>query len=241
MTLGAASSITPATLRGLCRFLTNTLDNVSAFSDTNIDALLNLEQRLLQTEILQALNFDWKENTVDGSGSGSIALVDGDSTITFPTDMLQVDRVEVSYTGLTNSWVPATIVPLQAYSKGVLNNSEGAAIQGSHDKPIIHIRNKVFNLDPIPYQDVSGGLRVWGQTLITDLSDAGHEPVWEDAFHEIIAYGASNRWCAAKDMGGKADRLLTERAIKLQNMTEFYSMRVATEQPRLIPRHRSMK
>jgi hypothetical protein len=241
MQLGAASSITPATLRGLCRFLTNTVDNVAAFSDTNIDALLNLEQRTLQTEILTALNYDWKESTVDGTGSGSIALSAADSSYAFPTDMLQVDRIEISYTGMPNSWRQARVVPLQGMRGGVMNNSNDAAIMGSYENPIVFIRNKVLYLDPIPKQAVAGGLRVWGQTLVTDLSDTAHEPVFEKAFHEIIAYGPAATWCSAKENGRKGNDLLQKRMMKFKKMVEFYSTRTATEQPTLIPATRSMR
>lgn len=241
MQLGASSSVDITTLKGLSRFLTNTLDNVSAFSDAHITALLNLEQRLLQTEILKALNFDWKENTVDGAGSGLINLAASDASYAFPTDMLQIDRIEISYTGEANTYRKATIVPMQHFDLGISNTTNNASVQGTESNPLVYIRNKVLYLDPIPKVAVTGGLRVWGQTLITDLSDSAHEPVWEDAFHELIAYGASQRWCAAKDKNEKANRLATERASKFANMVEFYSTRNATDQPRLVASYRSMK
>lgn len=241
MQLGASGSITPAALRGLCRFLTNSMDNTAAFSDTNIDALLNLEQKTLQTEILAALNFDWKENTLDGSGSGSVTLTEGDNSTAFPTDMLEVDRIEVSYTGNTNSYRPVTIVKMQSITGGLTNTSDNAPIKGTYEAPIAYIRNKVIILDPIPYQTVSGGMKIWGVTLVEDLSDTTDAPVFESAFHEILAYGPSATWCLSKEKGNKAASLLTLRKSKFDNMVSFYSTRVATEQPILIPKSRSMR
>lgn len=241
MQRGATGSIVPSDLRGLCRFLTNTQDDVTAFSDTDIDALLNIESRLLQTEVLKALFSDWKENTVDGSGTGSINLTGGDNSVAFPTDMLQIDRIEISYTGQANSYRTATIVPLQGIDQAMSNTSNNAAIKGSRENPIVVIRNKVLYIDPIPPDTVSGGLKVWGQTLVTDLSAEGHEPVWEEAFHEILSYGSSARWLAAKEQHAKGDRIARDRQMKLTNMIAFYSNRVASAQPRMTPAYRSMR
>ena len=160
MQLGSASTTNPTDLLGLSRFLTGTLDNTSAFSDTNIIALLNLEYRNLQAEILSALNYDWKENTVDGAGAGLINLVASDNSYTFPTDMIQVDRIEISYTGVTNSYVEATIVPMQGVHPAISNTSNSASVMGSKGSPIVYIRNGSFYLDPIPDQAVTSGMKI---------------------------------------------------------------------------------
>ena len=52
MTLGAAGSTTPSTLRGFTRFKTRT--NSTKFSDTDIDALLNLYYHEFVNELLKA-------------------------------------------------------------------------------------------------------------------------------------------------------------------------------------------
>lgn len=241
MQLGAANSITPSDLLGLSRMLFGSLDNVNAFSDTNIKALLNIEQKSLQAAILAALNFDWKENTVDGSGSGSLNLTAGTASIAFPTDMIQVDRIEVSYTGTVNSYRKATIVPMQAFTSAVSNNSNHAPIEGTTERPLVYIRNKNFYLDPIPYQSVTDGFKVWGETLLTDLSGQTDEPVFESAFHEILAYGAAEVWAASKDKDSKANRLFTKKQQKIAEMIAFYSNHSAEKQPRINPVHRSMR
>lgn len=243
MTLGSSGNIVPSTLRGLSRFLTNTTDNTSAFSDTNIDALLNLKYRALQTELLAALNFDWKENTLDGSGNGSVTLTADDGTYSFPTDMIQIDRMEIDYAGNGDTFRPVTIVPLQAYGRAAVSNmSTGQReVRGTTENPVAYIRNKVIHIDPLPTNTVSGGIRIWGQTLITDLSGASDEPVFEEAFHEILAYDAAQTWAASKDSVGKANRLLQERDMKFRKMVEFYSNRVDTEQPTLSVPQRRMR
>lgn len=238
---GSASSIVPSDLLGLTRFLTGTLDNVSAFSDANIIALMNIEYRSMQTDLLSALNYDWKENTVDGSGSGSIALVADTNSYAFPTDMIQIDRIEISYSGDANSYVPAIIVPLQGMHDAVSNTQQNAPVIGTKHNPIVYIRNNVFYLDPIPDVAVSGGLKVWGQTLITDLAVGGVAPVFAPSFHEILAYRTAPIWLDSKDKSAKSNTVFQKGMLKFRNMVEFYSTRNATQQPTMQARVRSMK
>lgn len=242
MILGSSNSITPSDLLGFTRFLTGTLDNTSAFSDTNIIALLNLEYRSLQAKLLAALNYDWKENTVDGTGTGLINLVAADNSYVFPTDMIQIDRIEISYTGDVNTYVEATIVPLQGMHPAISNTLQNAAVMGSKSSPVIYIRNGSFYLDPIPDVSVTSGMKVWGQTLITDLAAASPSgaPVFAAAFHEILAYGAASVWAASNQIR-TADRLLQTKMLKFKEMVDFYSTRNATQQPVMVAKYRSMR
>lgn len=241
MTPGSASSITPSDLLGLTRLLTGTLDNVAAFSDTNIMALMNVEYRAMQAELLAALNYDWKENTVDGTGTGAISLTAADNSYAFPTDMIQIDRIEISYTGNTNSYVEATIVPLQGMDGGVSNTTDNAAVMGSKGNPVVYIRNNVIYLDPIPDLAVTSGMKVWGQTLITDLTVGGSAPVFASPFHEILAYRTAPIWLDSKEFQKKSDIVFQKGALKFKKMVDFYSTRNATQQPVMMARVRSMK
>lgn len=241
MQLGSANSITPSDLLGFTRFLTDTLDNTSAFSDTNIKALLNLEYRSLQAKILAALNYDWKENVLDATGNASINLVASTSQYSFPTDMIQIDRIEISYTGETDSYVIAETIPMQAMTNPLSNTSINSRILGTKTKPLVYIRDNKFNIDPIPDIAVTDGLLIWGQTLISDLSSASDEPVFADAFHKLIAYSAAAEWSGINSSPGKTQRLRIKEAELFEGLVDFYSTRDATEQPVLRPKFRSMR
>ena len=238
---GSSSSTTPSDLLGLTRFLTGTLDNTAAFSDTNILAIVNVKYRAFQAELLAALNYDWGESTLDGSGGGSIALVASDNSYSFPTDMIQVDRIEINFTGVSNDYHEAEIVPLQGMQGGVNNITNNAAIMGSKTRPVVYIRNGVFYVDPVPDTAVTGGLKVYGKTLISDLTVGGTAPVFAAPFHEILAYDASQVWCAANEMATKANRLLQERDMIFRKAVGFYSTRNATMQPVMQAKYRSMR
>ena len=240
MQLGGSSVITLTTLYGYTRFLTGTLDNTSAFSDANILALLNQSQRTLQTRLLAALNYDWKENTLDGTGNGSVALVADDNTYSFPTDMIQVDRVEINYTGESDGYVVADIVPLQGINRAVSNLDTNKSVFGTRNKPVVYIRNGVFYLDPMPDVAVSGGMKVWGNTLVTDLSESTSEPVFAEAFHKYPCLDAAWEW-ASVNKQDKANDLFQRRELLFQEMVDFYSTRIAVKQPIVQSKKRSMR
>lgn len=238
---GSASSITPSDLLGLTRFLAGTLDNVAAFSDTNILAILNIEYRTMQAELLAALNYDWGESTLDGTGSGSVSLTAADNSYAFPTDLIQIDRIELSYTGDTNSYVEATIMPIQGISGGLTNTSQNAAVIGSKGSPIVYVRNNIIYIDPIPDVTVSGGMKIWGKTLIADLTVGGTAPLFAAAFHEILSYRTAAVWCDGNELPKKGNQLFQKGLLKFNNMVGFYSTRNATEQPVMRAKVRSMR
>jgi len=238
--LGADDSITLSDLLGFSRFLTDTLDNTSAFSNANIKALLNLEYRSLQAKVLAALNYDWKENVLDATGNSSIDLVASTSQYAFPTDMIQIDRIEISYLGTTNSYVVAKTIPMQAIDNALTNTSNDASIQGTKSNPLVYIRDNKFNIDPIPDAAVTDGLKVWGQTLITDLSGSTDEPVFADAFHKLLAYSAAAEWSSVNKSAQRTQGLRFKEAELFEGLVNFYSTRDATEQPVMKAKSRSM-
>lgn len=233
MQLGSDSSVTPSDLIGLVRFLTGTKENTSAFSATDIKALLNLNYRRLQSRILAALNYDWKENTVDGTGTGLVNLVADQQNYSFPTDMIQIDRVELNYDGETDGFELARITPMQGIDRAISNLDEQNTIVGSHRSPVIYIRNNTLYLDPVPNQAVTGGMKIWGVTLITDLAQNTDEPVFSDSFHQLIAYPTARTWCGANDKRDKLVDLERMENIMFAEMVDFYSTRESTAQPRL--------
>lgn len=240
MQLGSDSSITPSDLLGLTRFLTSTQDNVNAFTDTEIKALLNLEYRELQAYILSKVMNDWNENTLEGTGNGLITLVDGTESYAFPSDMLTIDRMEINYTGGTNNWVLVDIRRMEGIKKAISNNDNDNEIVGTKEHPIAWLRDGYIYLDPIPNANVTGGLKVYCTILITDLSNSTDEPVFASPFHEILAYGAAISFLIANDKN-RANSLLGLKENKKQKMVEFYSKRQSNKLPRIRAKTRKFK
>lgn len=244
MVVGAASSTTVSTLLGLSRFLTDTLENVSAFSDQNILDLLNIEYREIQTFLLSQIMYEWKENTLNGTGNGLINLAAGTNNAAFPTDILTLDRVEINYTGDTNTWKKATVVKLGSISEAISNTANNAPIKGSKEHPIVWARDGRIYYDPVPDVAVTGGLKVFCTTLITDLvvgTGATSTPVFVGAFHQLLSYGPSIKWLETKEQFNKAAGLERKKATLLLQMVDFYSKRDSSESVGIRPRSRCMK
>jgi hypothetical protein len=244
MVVGASSSVDVSTLYGFTRFLTDTLENVSAFSDANILALLNIEYRETQTYLLSQIMFDWKENTLNGTGSGLINLVANTNNYAFPTDMLTLDRAEINYTGNSNSWKKVTTVKLGSIGQAINNTTNNNAIKGSKANPLAWARDGRIYVDPIADVAVTGGFKVYCTTLITDLAtgtDAAATPVFVKSFHQILAYGAAIRWLETKEQFNKAAGLEKKKISLLLQMVDFYSKRDSDDSVGIRPKARSMR
>jgi len=244
MQIGAASSILPSDLVGLTRFLTNTQDNVNAFIDTNIVALLNLEYRETQSYLLSQILYSWKENATDGTGTGLISLVSGTSLYSLPTDLMTIDRVEINYTGTDNGWVVVEPIKLDAIDGAINNTSGNSAIEFSKSRPKYWARDGYIHIDPIPDQSVTSGLKIYCTTVITDLliGGAGDQltPVFNASFHHILAYEPAIKWLTQKGRINEARELERKKIQARVDLVRFYSQRQGDEQVSLTAKSRNL-
>jgi hypothetical protein len=238
---GAASSVALDTLLGFTRFCAGTIDNINAFSDTQILALLNQKQKELQTFILSEVLNDWKEDTLEGTGNGLINLVDSQNYYSFPTDMLTLDRVEINYNGAENNWSLAQIRPEQAVEVGLANTAQDNILVGSYEHPVVWARNGKIYIDPIPYQSVTSGLKVYCSVVTTDLTVDGTAPTFVKAFHDIICRMSALEWLANKDKGNKFKNLWQVTETRKADMVRFYLSREQDGRRTMTPSIRNYK
>ena len=242
MLTGSASSIDSATLVGLTRFLTNTLDNVNAYSDANIVAQLNLEYRETQSFLLSQIIYDWKENTLNGTGNGLLNLTAGTNSYSFPTGMLTLDRLEINYTGATNVWVVSEPVKLDVFDLAIANTSGNTAVKFSKNYPRHWVRDGKIYIDPVPDQSITSGLKVWCTILITDLALAETVgPVFSAPFHPILAYSAAKKYFLQKQQYNDATIMEQEKMKLRAEMISFYSQREADTKPNITVKKRDLK
>ena len=120
---------------------------------------------------------------------------------------------------------------MQAIDRPISNLELNNNVIGSHRHPVVYIRNKTIYIDPVPVSNITGGIKIWGETRVTDLSSSTDEPVFETSFHKILAYMTAITWCASNDKMSKMGQLEQKRIELFNDMIEFYSTRDATEQP----------
>ena len=246
MVIGAASSAVPSTLLGLTRFQTNTMENVNAFSDTNILALINIHYREIQTFLLSNIMGQWKENTTDGTGSGLINLVAGTANYSLPTDLMTIDKIEIDYAGETNTFKVAKIIKMGALddTEALANTSDYNSRFSTEADPVVIIRSNKIELGKIPEESITGGIKVYYTSLITDLvvgTGASSTPVFNGAFHQLLSAMASVDWLRSNDQSSKAELIARDIVILKENMLNFYVNRDSDDQVSLEVKYRNYK
>lgn len=232
MTLGEDTSVSPSDLIGLSRFLTNTTDNTSAFSATEIKALLNQSQQDLQIFIINSAMTHWK-------GEADIKKTDiksGQSEYNFPDDILTIDKMEVSYDG--SDWYEAIYKNIEQFEGSLYNREAGEGIHGSTDEPVYFIYDYSIWLDPVPDQDVTDGIRLWFSEKITDLSSSTDEPVFAGCSHDVLAYMASSKWCSKNEEWNKKKSLDEEINKMKKELKSFYQIRILDKKPKITRKQR---
>lgn len=241
MQLGSASSVDLTTLYGFTRFCAGTLENVNSFTDAQILALLNQKQKELQAFILSALLYDWKENTLEGTGNGLINITAGTNNYAFPSGLATLDRVEINYTGSTNGWVAATVLKQEEIDEALSNTSNNNAIVGSTNHPIVWVRNGKIYIDPVPYQTVTGGLKVFCTVVLTDLAGSTDSPVFPAAFHDIPCRMAAWEWLEKSDKPAKGNRQIQVIGLRKAEMVDFYASRDQDSHYGIVPKYRNFR
>lgn len=167
-------------LRGETRFLTNT--NTTTYANADLDAALNAYYDLFTTEILDAMD-EW-----DFQGEIAVGdLVASQQEYIFPSDILKIKRIEISYDGTT--WKEAN--PMDINERSGASDATSVNNDFSTSQPFYDLMDGSVFLFPIPTAAVTGGIKIWYEKLVTQLSADTDEPVILRPFHKGLCYGAS--------------------------------------------------
>jgi len=230
MTLGEDTSVSPSDLIGLTRFLTNTTDDTSAFSATEIKALLNQSYNDIQTFIIDSAMTHWKGE----SEIKTTNLVAGQVEYNFPSDILTIDRLEISYDG--EYWYPADYKSIDQFPTAFSNLDSGEGVVGRENAPSYYIYDYSIWIDPKPDTDVEDGIKLWYSVNVSELSESTDEPVFNKAFHDLLAYYAASKWCGAKELWNKKASLDVDIKRMKDELKSFYTKRTLDKKPRLTRR-----
>lgn len=205
-------------LRNIARFLTNT--NTTTYANADLDASINSYYQMFVNEILAAMD-DW-------DFQGEIAttnLVANQQEYVFPTDILKIKRIEISYDG--TNWRNATRFDIS--DRGNQSDATSVNNEFSTDSPFVDIYDNSLFLYPSPTTNVTGGLKIWYLKEATDLSAATDEPAIQEAYQKGLCYGAAKDWfqkyLEVEGNAGKADRMSIELENYLSKLRTYYSNR----------------
>ena len=214
--------MTISTLQTKVRFLTGA--GTDTYTDAEIKSNLTDYARDFNTEILNAQD-EWDFN-------GEIApadLEDDKEEYVFPTDLLTIKRIEVSYDG--TDWYKATIWDSSERSDKLSDKDDF-----SKDDPYVDIFDNSLFLYPTPDADVTGGLKIWYSegrvgksatgTDITSFSADTDIPSLVEAFQKGLIWGACKDWAHKYQEWDKARAWDGELQRVIEKMKTFYGSRI---------------
>lgn len=227
MQLGAAGSLATTTLRGLSRWFANRADS-NQFTDAQVDGLLNRALHQMQLWILQAYKgYEWTATTANTN------LVAGTNNYAFPTDFVQIVKIEVNYSGNTDDYHEAKIVDLRDINQSLVN-LEDTGDRVSAGVATVYVFNNRLYLLKTPGTAVTNGIRVYYTQIQTELSGTTDEPGFPEHFHKMLSL------MAAIDYGLPLNlvyvpTLKQELLLAKQDMEKYYGDRIANERTRIVP------
>jgi hypothetical protein len=205
-------------LRAYSRFLTNT--NSTTFTDADTLVSANVWYDLLAAEIVSSMD-DWDI----GGEISTTDLVAGQQEYVFPTDIFKIKRIEVSYDG-TNWYVAKRF---DVSELGIATDTTSILNNFSKSKPFVDVYDNSIFLYPIPDVSVTGGLKIYYEPLVTQLSTGTDEPNMARPFHVGIAMGMAKDYLSKYSGVGSNDTKymkIENDLAKLRNdMKEYYRSR----------------
>lgn len=167
-------------LRNWTRFITNT--NTTTYTNADLDASLNMYNQLFVTEILDAMDgWDFQGETATAD------LVAGQQEYIFPSDILRIKRIEVSYNG--TMWQRAEQFDIN--QRRAATDPTSITRDFSSYQPYADMYDNSIFLYPVPDTNVAGGIKIWYEKQVPELSADLDEPVFTSTFHKGLCYGAA--------------------------------------------------
>lgn len=189
--------------------------NSTSYTDAQLDASINAYYDTFVSEILKSMD-DW-----DFSGEiATASLVANQQEYTFPTDILKIKRIEVSYDGTV--WNEATRFDVNEI--GEATDSTSVRNDFNTNEPYADLHDNSLFLFPVPTSNITGGLKIYYEKLPTFLSAVTDEPAFARPFHKGLAYGAAKDFCE-QFPEGRSSHLATSTQnleMTMARMKEFY-------------------
>ena len=218
MTLGLSGSIVPSTLRGYTRFLLKKTS--TTYSDTDIDALLNLYLHEFANEIKKSgsdIDFNMIIELINLQASTNIIAITG--------KVLTVKRVEIKLDG--TNWRKATFFDIG--QRGIASDANSIADFNTAE-PFVDLylaTGEALKADifPHPQSDVTNGFKIWKTLEITELSADDDEPTIAEAYQKYLPQGSARDFLLRQRLFQAAGEMEKEMLKTLDKAIDFYATR----------------
>lgn len=211
-------------LQSQVRELTNT--DSSSYTDAQISANLTRWAHLFTTEILDSQD-EWEFQ----GETATTDLTADQQEYTFPTDILKIKRIEITYDG--TNWYKVNI--WDSSERGYSLDSDEIS-DFSEETPYAELFDKSMLLYPIPDESQTAGLKVWyseeivGEDSdgddITSFSASTDKPNIKEAFQRGLILGAAKDY-AQKFQNWDLFKIADSEQEKIiSRMKQFYGSRI---------------
>lgn len=189
-------------LRSLARYFALGDSTSTDFSDD--DTLLMANARYQESFIVAANEItDWQ---ISGTGKQTESIVAATRQYTLATDLYIPNRVEIKYPS-SGSYLPAKPIDYKLVEKDGLDNYTASSpefdLKGT--KIDIFVSDKTSSI-----KAVASGILIYYQTSLTELTIAGSEIIFPDAFARYIALGMAIDYCGVNSMNSRLNWLTGE-------------------------------
>lgn len=196
------------------RFWTAT--NSTSYSDNDLKRNLNRWYHELVTDAILSMDaWDFQGDIATAS------TVANQQEYTFPTNLLKIKRIEVTYDGST--WV--RVLPMDVQDPLTpIGNQADVNNNFSTSNPFYDTHDDSIFLYPIPTSAVSAGLKIWYEKEVTELSAVDDEPALPENFHRLISIGAAYDYSILKGLP-VANQLLQNLELGRARLRQFFGTR----------------
>ncbi|HAX98436.1 MAG TPA: hypothetical protein DCY12_06010 [Candidatus Atribacteria bacterium] len=143
--------------------------------------------------ILESMDgWDWDDSNQTDYPIATANLVANQQDYTFPTTLLKIKRVEVSYDG--TEWHEVT--PFDISQRSRPTDTTSIADDFTATEPYYDIVGSAVFLYPIPASNVTSGLKIWyfREKDAFTTTDTTQKAGFDSVFHPMLAVGASLDW-----------------------------------------------
>jgi hypothetical protein len=170
----------------------------------------------------------------DWDFQGEISTTDLENAVNeyaFPSDILKIKRIELSYDGTT--WRKATFFDVNQKQGGLTGNETK---DYAENDPFVEVYENSMFIYPTPTADVTAGLKIWYSKEIVGVDNSNDDiasfststdsPNLKEAFQKGLAYGAAKDYFIQFKDWESVKRIDEELEKIIARMRVFYGSRI---------------
>ena len=196
--------------------------NTTSYPTADITRNLNKWYQEISADVLLSMD-EW-----DVQGEiATASLVANQEEYTWPSDLLRIKRIEVTYDG--TNWYRVHPIDIQEPEVSIATDANINEEFSTNDPRYDTHDNSIF-LFPVPTANSTNGLKIWYEKEVAELSSNSDEPNLAEPFHRLLSIGASYDY-ALKTGLPIANQLLQKLELGRAKLREYYNNRVPDRIP----------